>query len=202
MFKVLVNSALCIAAMAASAQQVTLASPSLMQFSDPGYGVTFRYPAQWNYGVGSGFYLNTSITSDANPPRGAVFVRSDEGFNPLPDTNFDGAEFVYTNRKAASIAECSASLHGDADRKLSARTIGNLQFVHAHAEDAGMCHQAQEDLYATYRSGTCYLFDLAVHTICPGVKDSSRAMTGSETARIQSTLEKILSSVTISDLKN
>jgi hypothetical protein len=72
--------------------------------------------------------------------------------------------------------------------------------VHAQTGDAGMCHQVQEELYATYRNQTCYLFDLAVHTICPGVEDNNRALTGSELAQIQSSLEKVLSSVQISDV--
>jgi hypothetical protein len=127
-------------------------------------------------------------------------VKGDEGFNPYPGTNFNGAEFVYANRKAASIAECSASLHGDSDKILTHKTIGNIDYVHAQTGDAGMCHQVQEELYATYRNQTCYLFDLAVHTICPGVKDNNRALTGSELAQIQSSLEKVLSSVQISDV--
>lgn len=188
-------------ALAAQAQQVTLVSPSSMQFSDPDYGVTFRYSPKWNFSANSGFYATTSITSADNPARGAVFVKDSEGFNPYPNTNFDGAEFVYTNRKTASIAECSALLHGNGDKVLATKTIGHINYVHAHASDAGMCHQTQEDLYATYRNQTCYLFDLAVHTICPGVKDNTRALTSSELVEVHASLEKILSSVKISDLK-
>ena len=185
----------------AQAQQVTLATPSLMQFTDPPYGVAFRYPAKWTFSVNSSFYATTSITSTNNPARGVVFVKASEGFNPYPNTNFDGAEFVYANRKSSSTAQCSASLHGNGEKILAAKTIGSINYVHAQASDAGMCHQTQEDLYATYRNQTCYLFDLAVHTICPGVKDNSRALTTTELAQLQSTLEKILSSVEISDLK-
>jgi hypothetical protein len=36
-------------ALATQAQQVTLVTPSSMQFSDSAYRVTFRYPAKWNY---------------------------------------------------------------------------------------------------------------------------------------------------------
>ena len=57
-------------ALIAQAQQVTLATPSLMQFSDPDYRVTFRYPAKWTFSVNSSFYATTSITSTNNPARG------------------------------------------------------------------------------------------------------------------------------------
>lgn len=198
----MVSSLFSITALATPAQQVTLATPSLMQFTDPSSGVAFRYPAKWNFSANSGFYATTSITSADNPARGVVFVKDSEGFNPYPNTNFDGAEFVYTNRKTASTAECSASLHGNGDKVLATKTIGNINYVHAQASDAGMCHQTQEDLYATYRNQTCYLFDLAIHTICPGVKDNTRAITSSELAEVHASLEKILSSVKISDIKN
>ena len=201
MLRLKIISLLFATALASQAQQVTLATPCLMQFTDPSSGITFRYPAKWSFGVSSGFYATTSITSRDNPARGVVFVKASEGFNPYPNTNLDGAEFVYANRKASSTAECSASLHGDGDKILAAKAIGNINYVHAQASDAGMCHQTQEDLYATYRNQTCYLFDLAVHTICPGVKDNTRTLTSSEVTQIQSSLEKILSSVEITDLK-
>jgi len=190
-------------ALATQAQQVTLVSPSSMQFTDPVYGVTFRYPAKWNFGAGNEFYSPVSIASPDSLPRGVVFFKDDAGFNPYPNTNLSGAEFVFVNRKASSIRECSAlALQGEGNAKpLAAKTINNIDYVHTKAENAGMCHQVQEDVYATYRNRTCYLFDLAIHTICAGVKDNTRAITNSELAQVEANLEKILSSVEISDLK-
>jgi hypothetical protein len=198
-----VNSLLVSAAIPAQAQQVTLATPSSMQFSDPAYGVSFRYPARWNFSGGSEFYLPVSIASSDNPARGVVFVKDDGGFNPYPKTNLNGAEFVYVNRKTGSAKECSAlTTQDDGNSKpLAAKTINSIEYSHGRTQDAGMCHQVQEDVYATYRNQTCYLFDLAVHTICPGVKDNTREITSSELAQVHASLEKILSSVEIKDIK-
>jgi len=203
LLKLVVNSLLSITALTAPAQQVTLVAPSSMQFSDSAYGVTFRYPAKWNFSASNEFYSPASITSADSPPRGVVFFKDDEGFSPYPKTNLTGAEFVYVNRKAASAKECDAFVlqrEGDA-KPLAAKTINNVDYAHARAQDAGMCHQVQEDVYAGYRNQTCYLFDLAIHTICAGVKDNTRAITNSELAQVTASLEKILSSVEISDLK-
>jgi hypothetical protein len=190
-------------ALAAQAQQVTLVTPSSMQFTDPAYGVTFRYPAKWNFSAGNEFYSPVSITSSDSPPRGVVFFKDDGGYNSYPKTNLNGAEFVCVNRKTASAKECSAlALQGEGNAKpLAAKTINNIDYTHAKAENAGMCHQVQEDVYAAYRNQSCYLFDLAIHTICAGVKDNTRGITNTELAQVEASLEKILTSVEISDAK-
>jgi hypothetical protein len=183
--------------MTASAQQVTLVTPSSMQFSDPAYGVTFRYPTSWTFSVNHTFYSPVSITSPDHPAFGIVF------FTPYPKTNLSGAEFVYTNYKAASAKECSPLTveNGDTSKTLAPKTINSIEYEHATAENAGMCHQVQEDMYAAYRNQTCYLFDLAIHTVCAGVIDGTRTVTSSEIAQVQASLEKVLSSVEIKDLK-
>ncbi len=190
-------------AIAMQAQQVTLVTPSSMQFTDPANKVTFRYPTKWNFSAGSEFYSPVSITSPDSPPRGVVFFKDDGGFNPYPKTNLSGAEFVYVNRKTASAKDCAAlTLQDEGNAKsLPLKTVNNINYAHGKAENAGMCHQVQEDVYAAYRNETCYLFDLAIHTICPGVKDNTRTITSGELAQVHASLEKILSNVEISNLK-
>lgn len=188
-------------ALATQAQQVTLATPSSMQFSDPDYRVSFLYPAKWNYSVGNEFYTPVSISPDG-PPRGFVYFSSNNGgYNPYPRTNLAGAEFVYANRQTASTDECLKSvMKGDANAKmLGTKEINGMSYTHAQTASAGMCHQYSEDIYATHRNGTCYLFDLAVVTLC--VFDNTREITNSELAQVHASLEKILSSVEISEIK-
>lgn len=191
-------------ALIAQAQQVTLATPSLMQFSDPDYRVTFRYPAKWNYSVGNEFYTPVMIASPDNPPRGFVYFDSiNGGYNPYPRTNLIGAEFVYANRHETSTDECLKSvLQGDANAKiLGTEEINGVSYIHAQTASAGMCHQYSEDIYATHKNGTCYLFDLAAQTLCPGIVDNMRTITNSELTQVHASLEKILSSVEISAIK-
>ncbi|QNI31771.1 hypothetical protein H7849_22440 [Alloacidobacterium dinghuense] len=199
-----VISLLLSTALASQAQQVTLATPSSMQFSDPDYRVSFRYPAKWYYNESIEFYTPTSITSPDNPPRGFVYFSSNNcGYNPYPRTNLVGAEFVYANRQATSTDECLKSvLQRDANAKmLETEEINGMSFAHAQTASAGMCHSYSEDIYATHKNGTCYLFDLAVVTLCPGLVDNTRPITNSELAQVHTSLEKILSSVEISEVK-
>jgi hypothetical protein len=197
-------SLLFAAALTSQGQQVTLATPSSMQFSDPDYRVTFRYPAKWNYSESNGFLMTVMIASPENPPRGFVYFSSiSGGYNPYPRTNLVGAEFVYANRNAASTDVCLKSvLQGDANAKmLGTEEINGMSYTHALTGSAGMCHSYSEDIYATHKNGTCYLFDLAVETLCPGLVDNTRAITSGELAQVHASLEKILSNLEISNLK-
>jgi hypothetical protein len=190
-------------ALATQAQQVTLATPSSMQFSDPDCRVSFRYPAKWNYSVGKEFYTPVSISPD-NPPRGFVYFDSiNGGYNPYPRTNLVSAEFVYANRQATSTDECLKSvLQGDANAKmLGTEEINGMSYTHAQTASAGMCHSYSEDIYATHKNGTCYLFDLAVVTLCAGLVDNTRTITNSELTQVHASLEKILSSIEIGEIK-
>jgi len=190
-------------ALATQAQQVTLVTPSSMQFSDSAYRVTFRYPAKWNYSVGNEFYTPVSISPD-NPPRGFVYFSGNNGgYNPYPQTNLAGAEFVYANRQATSADECLKHVlqDGKSSKTLEVKKINGIDYVHARTENGGMCHQLSEDIYATSGGTTCYLFDLAVETLCAGVVDGTHALTNSEMIQIHASLEKILSSVEINNVK-
>ena len=189
-------------ALATQAQQVTLVTPSSMQFSDPAYRVTFRYPAKWNFSMENEFYAPVSITSPENPSRGFIYFSSNNGgYNPYPRTNLAGAEFVFSNRQAVSADACLKQvLQGDANAKmLGTETINSIPYMHAKTADAGMCHQFSEDIYAVSGGATCYLFDLAVETLC--AFDNTREITNGELAQIHASLEKILSSVEINNLK-
>ncbi|HYK38282.1 hypothetical protein [Alloacidobacterium sp.] len=188
--------------LAAQAQQVTLVNSSMKQFSGSD-GVTFRYPAIWNFSTENEFYSPSSITAPYRSPQAVVFFKDAGEFNPYPETTLNGAEFVYAQDKAATAEICPAlTPRGDANaHSLEPTTINGIKYKHVQLESAGMCHQIREDVYATYRNQTCYLFDLAIHTICSGVKDNTRDITPDELSQVHASLEKILSSIEISDLK-
>jgi hypothetical protein len=190
-------------ALAAQAQQVTLASAATKQFSDSASGVTFRYPAQWTSSSTPQFYAPLIIASQDEPLRGNVFFSSTQGFNPYPNTNLTGAQFAYSTRKASSAEECLKTiLQDDGNAKpLAPKNIHGISYAHAQTGSGGMCHQISEDIYAAFRNQNCYVFDLAVHTICVGVVDNTREITSDELAQVHTSLGKILSSVQISDLK-
>lgn len=191
-------------ALAAHAQPDASASAPTKLFRDPAYGVRFRYPGQWAMNKDYKFDSPLSITSFTKDLRGTVYFTRHSSFNPYPQTNLDGAQFGYAVAKAASGEECLRRvLQGDANTKtLAQESINGIRYAHGHAAEAGMCHQIAEDIYATSRDGVCYVFDLAVHTLCVGVIDNTGEITEDELARVRTSLEKILSSVQMNDIKN
>lgn len=190
------------AALTAPAQQVTIVNSSMKQFSDSD-GVSFRYPAIWNFSTENEFYSPASITAPYRLPQAVVFFKDGGEFNPYLDTTLNGAEFVYAKDKKATAEICPAlTPHSDANaQSLEPTTVNGIEYKHVRLESAGMCHQIREDVYAIYRNETCYLFDLAIHTICSGVKDNTRDIKPDELLHVQDSLEEILASVEISDLK-
>jgi hypothetical protein len=185
------------------AQQGSLASASTKRFSDPAYGVTFHYPAKWSSSNGYKFYSPLSIAPQNEPLRANIFFSSNKGFNPYPQTNLSGAQFAYSVRKASTNEECLKQVlqdNGNAEN-VGTEDINGVTYSRAQTGSGGMCHQISEDIYAASRNGTCYIFDLAVHTLCAGVVDNTREITGTELSQVHASLEKILSSVEIKDVK-
>lgn len=197
----MVSSLISMIALADLGQQGTLVN-SMKQFSGSD-GVSFRYPATWSFSTENEFYSPSSITAPYRPPQAVVFFKDGGEFNPYPDTTLNGAEFVYAKDKAATAEICPAlTPHSDGNsHSLEPTTINGTEYTHVRLESAGMCHQIREDVYATYRNETCYLFDLAIHTICSGVKDNMRDIRPDELSHAQDSLEDILSNIEISDLK-
>jgi hypothetical protein len=174
------------------------AVPALAQtakFVDSATGVSFQYPKEWKRANNSQSYLPTAMIPQGAQVRGAIVWNAQKP----PKTTLTGAQFLYALDKGASSDAC---LHphneGDSAKPvIDMVRIGSISYAHNHAENAGMCHQEQEDIYATYTNNACYLFDLSLHTICSGVVDGMRDATPSELGAIHAKLEDILKTVQI-----
>jgi hypothetical protein len=71
-----------------------------------------------------------------------------------------------------------------------------MTYSHSSGGEGGMCHEISSDVYATWRAGTCYLFEEDFMTICPGVVEGTRGLTAQETRALQRHLDQIMQSVT------
>jgi hypothetical protein len=188
-----------LALMSMWAQPTAVARSDWKRFSDETGGVKFQYPQRWILSEGNKYSVATSLTRQGIPPRAAAYIGNADS-NPYPNTTLVGAEFLYAPRPAASNEACSEMIVNKEwpDAKLLApESFNGVTFAHAKSADNWTCHYLREDLYSTYRGGTCYLFDLAVETECFGAVDGERQLTSAETADIQATLNKILSTVSI-----
>jgi hypothetical protein len=172
-------------------------TPSSAQFTDAQHGVTFTYPANWSMSTANQFYLGSVFLQNADL-RGVVAWKPRQG-GTKASTTLAGAQFTYALRKGATPAACMLP-RNDEDTTgphVDRVQIRGIRYAHSRAEDAAMCHHEKDSIYATYRNNTCYLFDLSVHTLCPGVVDGMREATKQELSDMDAQLLNILKTVQI-----
>ncbi len=171
-----------------------------MLFTDPQYGVSFRYLSDdWTFSKQPDFYLPPAISSAASPIRGSVYTKKIRGIPSWPDTYLVGAEFSYAAQRENSPGDCKrlANPSGTDASKVSDQTLNGLSFHHGVFEGAGMGHEATENIYTIQQGKACLLFDLAIHTTGVSGDKTPRPLTPAEKETIEKYLISILESVKI-----
>ena len=78
-------------------------------------------------------------------------------------------------------------------------TLNGVPFAHLATGEAGMMKTESQEAYATWRSGTCYLFEEQLDEIAKGTDDGkTRDLTAAEMRALRRHLNDILQSVTFS----
>jgi len=185
-------------AVAAQAQ-----SPALTKFHDSVNGVAFRYPAQWSSGNSLVFYLGSLILIGVQPGAGPEAPQANVGFNateskgPYAGTNLNGIQFVYHVAAATSPDEARKRIwpgRGGPKTMLTGEKIHGVAFDHAFWKDAGLGHQADRDIYATFRDGHCYMFEEDIHTVS---MDNVNPLTEGQLKQLRRELDSVMQSVRI-----
>jgi hypothetical protein len=111
-----VQNAICVLLMAGAGslygQSVRLADPSRMEFNDPTYGVSFRFPASWTYSTEPAsidpptIIVPPDYESNMIPLRASVFAKKLSGVPSWPTTSFNGVEFSYAVREQTTPDDC------------------------------------------------------------------------------------------------
>ena len=153
---------------------------ALKTYRDPAHGVRFTYPAMWELSDGMSFYLGTAILTTANGPVKAIAAvgfcgGSGEGYQPYPNTNLSGIQFAYTVRSTADQASCEQIAKDNTEEAAGKsperyEVIHGVRYLHVAGGDGGLGHGVDSDIYATYRTNQCFLFEGDIHTIAPGIK--------------------------------
>jgi hypothetical protein len=192
-----------------AAQSITQAAPGIMRFEDSN-GVSFRYPVTWTFTEQTTWQFAMSIQPSAPSQgriRGRIFTHSLPGVRPWPVTSFSGVEFGYDARPVDSSEDCRAlalsGFHAGTKEKIDQVTIRGISYWHGASGDGAMSQFTSDDIYTTFVgapqvSGSCLLFDLAVHeTTAPGRDKPLRPYTPREKSVIHGSLANILDSVRI-----
>ena len=192
------------AALPSFAQSVTPVSGSQMLFSDPAFGVSFRFPSGWSF---------TRVGADSKGPslaiatmdgrsvstglRGLIANETLPGLRSWPKTVFSSVEFGYDARPAASAQACQRLARDNWEVEADPVTLNGVTWWHGTATGTALSTEIEEDIYATFieASGSCLRFDLAVATSHVTGRDFPRELTTHEKALIHASLNNILNSV-------
>jgi len=195
-----------VAALPSLTQSVTPVTGSQMLFSDPAFGVSFRFPSGWSF---------TRVGADSKGPslaiatmngrsvstglRGLITNETLPGLRSWPKTVFSSVEFGYDARPAASAQACQRLARDNWEAEADPVTFNGVTWWHGTATGTALSTEIEEDIYATFieASGSCLRFDLAVATSHVPGRDFPRELTAHEKALIHASLNNILNSVRV-----
>ncbi len=180
----------------------------MMLFSDPAYGVSFRFPAGWSFARiapdtrGNAPDLSIAYKEDRSVftgLRGLVANETLHGVPSWPKTVFSGVEFAYDARPTDSAESCRQLAEEDWKTESGSVPLNGVVFWRGTARNADVSTELDEEIYAAFvpASGACLRFDLAVATSHLVGKRFPRELMSKEKARIQASLDAILHSVQI-----
>ncbi len=171
-------------------------------YTDHQHGVTFRYPSAWQAATQFGYHPPALTLSATKPIAG--FGYSEGGFprdrivGPYASTNLEGVGLVYSAVPAASAAECEAQAASLSDSPEHSQVVLGQRSVSVYKTfSGGMSQSMSGELYATYASSICYLFETNVAVVSPGVVDDIQTLTAAQLHDIERHLLEIMKSVRI-----
>jgi hypothetical protein len=189
------------------AQTVRLANPSTMEFNDPTYGVSFRFPAGWTYNVESSLSFPPSPIGgpdyawDAMLQRGSVSTRKLPGVPSWPVSGFNGVVFSYAVQNQVTPEDCSylSLVHSQPGAAFQDVMLKGQTFHYAKSTGAGAGRAEEEEIYTTSLGTTCLIFDLAQEFVDspPENAPRSRRFTSQGSPYIQRALQQVFKSVQI-----
>lgn len=189
-----------------AAQSVTAVSNSSMEFSDPAFGVSFRFPSGWSFSrvdpgaqspaLAIAWTENRTVSTGL---RGLITNETLHGLHAWPRTVFSSVEFAYDARPAVSADACRQLAQQDWQQETDPIALDSVTFWHGTASNDGLSTEVAEDIYAAFlpAPGACLRFDLAVATSHVPGRDYPRELTGREQQLIHQSLSNILDSVQI-----
>ncbi len=177
-----------------------------MLFSDPAFGVSFRFPSGWSFTRVEAESQNPSLAiaymdgrSVSTGLRCLITNETLPGIHSWPKTVFSSVEFAYDARSAASANACQRLARDNWEVEATPVTLNGVTWWHGTATGTGLSTEIEEDIYATFvaASSACLRFDLAVATSHVPHHGLPRELTTHETDLIHASLNNILNSVQV-----
>ena len=170
----------------------------MKSYTDEVGGISLQYPTVWTFSKTAGSYFPSAIAPNGEPVQ-AAFSFSPQG-NYYEHTTLTGLEFLYRRVAAVTQPACESILLTNRDvGKLEHLSVHGVTFAHLATGEAGMMKSESQEAYATWRGGTCYLFEEHLDEIAAGTDDQkTRNLTAAETRALRRHLNDILQSVRFS----
>jgi hypothetical protein len=166
------------------------------RFQDQQFRVKFEVPPGWEFttkdGEVSSFHADLAEVPAKFELRGVASMT----FNPFPMSTLGGAMFYFSVGPKVGEDSClrGALPEQKKIRKEDRQDIGGMKFVHGHDEGGEICTEERDEVYAAYRKGSCYRFDLKINTFC-AVSSGATEISGRELQDIETRMVGILSTV-------
>jgi len=175
---------LLLSATTACAQESRLWAP-LKTYSDPARGVSFQYPASWEAATQFGYNPGALSTDETKLVAGFGFViEQGQGKRiDIVDGNafVEGFGIVYSAVPANNATACDGVARKLLDDQPSGKTkhvkFGGITYATYDGSQAGMNQPTEGTLYATFRRGTCFLFETDEATVTMAVFDEDDVST-------------------------
>jgi hypothetical protein len=187
---------------AAAQLSVPLAAPAEAKphaFHDVRYGVRFTVPPGWDLTTKDRQVSTFRLDAHSAKITARMRAVASLGFNPFPQSTLSGALLYYSVEPHSSDRDCEVAAVGK-DAKTGPddiQSIGGVHFTHGHEEHGRICLESRDDIYTTFRKGSCYRFDLAVNMFCSEVS-GAQEITLRQMNDIEAQMAGILSTVSLS----
>jgi hypothetical protein len=177
---------------------------ALSIYSNPEYGVSFRYPR--NFALEEAGDLNENAPEDVSGARtpeqlaqeepGALLLATvvvpDDAY---PNTTFAGGSLQLAVNRYLTAGSCRRELIsrlGDSNGRTGTATVQGVEFTWADTEEGDGSTEFFERDYAGFANGTCYEFFLRIGV---GTSDDADGTRPPDEKKILAHLEKVVSSL-------
>src|SRR5580704_4845716 len=177
---------------------------ALSIYSNPEYGISFRYPR--NFALQEADDLNENAPEDPSRARTPDQLAQDEPGALLlatvvvpddayPNTTFAGGSLQLAVNRYLTAGSCRRELLsrlGDSNGRNGAATVQGVEFAWADNDEGDASTEFFERDYAGFANGTCYEFFLRIGA---GTTDDADATRPPDEKKILAQMEKVLASL-------
>ena len=169
--------------------------PPARDVRDPRGHLTLHLPPGWTLALEDGEISTYRLDARTAPRRSQLHLAASLGFNPFPQSTFEGAIFYVSSSPTASAAACAAQTTLPPAKSLDAARIDRVKFSRGRDEHGRICTESRDVIYAAEVRGECLRFDLAINNFCGGEISGAQDLTEPQLGSLFSRLQEILNSV-------